>query len=62
MACVRRALPLVVSLAVVAACTGSASHAGNVPTVVLRDMEDVRVTHSAPLRDTYVKRIARQSF
>jgi len=29
---------------------------------VLRDVEDVRVTHSAPLRDTYVKKTARQSF
>jgi hypothetical protein len=25
-------------------------------------VEEFRVTHSAPLRDTYVKRAARQSF
>jgi polygalacturonase len=39
-----------------------AQTATNVPTLVLRDVEDFRVTHSAPLRDTYVKRAARQSF
>ena len=39
-----------------------AQTAPNVPTFVLRDVEDLRVTHSAPLRDTYVKRVARQSF
>jgi polygalacturonase len=32
------------------------------PTVVLRDVEEFRVTHSAPLRDAYVKRAVRQSF
>lgn len=36
--------------------------APNVPAFVLRDVEEFRVTHSAPLRDTYVKRAARQSF
>jgi hypothetical protein len=36
--------------------------AASVPAFVLRDVEDFRVTHSAPLRDTYVKRTARQSF
>jgi polygalacturonase len=36
--------------------------APNVPTFVLRDVEEVRVTHAAPVRDTYVKRAARQSF
>ena len=40
----------------------SARTAPNVPAVVLRDVEEIRVTHSAPLRDTYVKRAARQSF
>ncbi len=39
-----------------------AQTAPNVPTFVLRDVEEFRVTHSAPLRDTYVKRAARQSF
>jgi polygalacturonase len=39
-----------------------AQTAPNVPTFVLRDVEDFRVTHSAPLRDRYVKRVARQSF
>ena len=39
-----------------------AQTAPNVPTFVLRDVEELRVTHSAPLRDTYVKRAARQSF
>ena len=39
-----------------------ATTAPNVPTFVLRDVEDFRVTHSAPLRDSYVKRAARQSF
>ena len=39
-----------------------AQTAPNVPTFVLRDVEEFRVTHSAPLRDTYVKRVARQSF
>jgi hypothetical protein len=33
-----------------------------VPTIVLRDVEEFRVTHSAPLRDAYVKRAARESF
>jgi hypothetical protein len=32
------------------------------PAFVLRDVEDFRITHSAPLRDSYVKRAARQSF
>ena len=36
--------------------------AANVPTFVLRDVDELRVTHSAPLRDTYVKHAARQSF
>jgi polygalacturonase len=36
--------------------------APNVPTFVLRDVEEFRVGHSAPLRDTYVKRAERQSF
>ena len=39
-----------------------AQTAANVPTFVLRDVEEFRVTHSAPLRDTYVKRAARQNF
>jgi hypothetical protein len=39
-----------------------AQTAPNVPTFVLRDVDDFRVTHSAPLRDTYVKRVARQAF
>jgi polygalacturonase len=39
-----------------------AQTAPNVPTFVLRDVEDFRLTHSAPLRDAYVKRAARQSF
>jgi polygalacturonase len=36
--------------------------APNVPTFVLRDVEDIRVTHAGPLRDTYVQRAVRQSF
>jgi len=36
--------------------------APKVPTLVLRDVEELRVTHSGSLRDTYVKRAARQSF
>jgi len=39
-----------------------AQAATSAPTFVLRDVEDFRVTHSAPLRDTYVKRATRQSF
>jgi len=39
-----------------------AQTAAKVPTFMLRDVEEFRVTHSAPLRDTYVKRAARQSF
>ena len=39
-----------------------AATAPKVPAFVLRDVEELRVTHSAPLRDTYVKRAARQSF
>jgi polygalacturonase len=39
-----------------------AAVAPNVPAFVLRDVEEFRVTHSAPLRDGYVKRAARQSF
>ena len=39
-----------------------AQTAPNVPAFVLRDVEEIRVTHSAPLRDTYVKRAARQTF
>jgi hypothetical protein len=35
--------------------------APKVPTIVLRDVEEFRVTHSVPLRDTYVKRVGRQS-
>jgi polygalacturonase len=36
--------------------------APDVPAFVLRDVEEFRVTHSAPLRDTYVKRATRASF
>jgi polygalacturonase len=36
--------------------------APDVPAFVLRDVEEFRVTHSAPLRDTYVKRVMRESF
>ena len=39
-----------------------AQTASNVPAFVLRDVEEIRVTHSAPVRDTYVKRAARQTF
>jgi len=39
-----------------------AQSAPNVPKFVLRDVEEIRVTHSAPLRDTYVKSATRQSF
>jgi hypothetical protein len=39
-----------------------AQAAASAPTFVLRDVEDFRITHSAPLRDTYVKRATRQSF
>jgi hypothetical protein len=34
----------------------------NVPTFVLRDVEEFRATHSQPVPDTYVKRAPRQSF
>jgi hypothetical protein len=34
----------------------------NVPTLVLRDVDELRVTHSPPLSDTYIKHAARQSF
>lgn len=34
----------------------------DVPTFVLRDVSDVRVTHSQPVADTVVKRAARESF
>jgi polygalacturonase len=37
-----------------------AQTADKVPAIVLRDVEDFRVTHSVPLRDTYVKRATRQ--
>jgi polygalacturonase len=36
--------------------------APKVPTFVLHGVEEFRVTHSGPLRDTYVKRATRQSF
>jgi hypothetical protein len=39
-----------------------AQKAVGVPTLVLRDVEDVRVTHSAPLPDTYLKRVERRSY
>jgi hypothetical protein len=39
-----------------------AQKAPNVPTVVLRDVDELRVTHSQPLTDSYVKHAARQSF
>jgi len=35
---------------------------GGAPTLVLRDVDELRVTHSPPLRDTYVKHVARQTF
>jgi hypothetical protein len=37
-----------------------AQTAANVPAVVLRDVEEFRVTHSAPMRDAYVKRASRR--
>jgi polygalacturonase len=39
-----------------------AAKAPNVPTLVLRDVDELRVTHSPPLADSYVKHAARQSF
>ncbi|MEO6528679.1 MAG: glycosyl hydrolase family 28-related protein [Gemmatimonadaceae bacterium] len=39
-----------------------AQKAPNVPTVVLRDVEEFRATHSQPVPDTYVKKTSRQSF
>jgi hypothetical protein len=34
----------------------------NVPTFVLRNVEEFRATHSTPVPDTYVKRTENQSF
>jgi polygalacturonase len=39
-----------------------AQKAPNVPTFVLRDVEEFRVTHSQPVPDTQIKRVARRSF
>jgi polygalacturonase len=39
-----------------------ARKAAGVPTFVLRDVAEVRVTHSAPVADTYVRQAARRSF
>lgn len=39
-----------------------AQKAPDVPTFVLRDVSDFRVTHSQPVADTVVKRAARESF
>ena len=39
-----------------------AQKAPNVPTFVLRNVEEFRATHSPPVPDTYVKRAATQSF
>jgi polygalacturonase len=39
-----------------------AQTAAGAPTLVLRDVDDLRVDHSPPLRDTYVKHAARQTY
>jgi polygalacturonase len=39
-----------------------AAKAPGVPTLVLRDVEELRVTHSPPLSDVYVKAVKRQSY
>jgi hypothetical protein len=39
-----------------------AQKAPNVPTFVLRDVDEFRVTHASSVKDTYVKRATRQSF
>src|SRR3954454_4090958 len=39
-----------------------AQRAPNVPTFVLRDVDEFRVTHSAPVHDMYVKHTERQTF
>jgi polygalacturonase len=39
-----------------------AQTSGGAPTLVLRDVDDLRVDHSPPLRDTYVKHAARQTY
>jgi len=39
-----------------------AQTSGGAPTLVLRDVDDLRVEHSPPLRDTYVKHAARQTY
>jgi polygalacturonase len=39
-----------------------ARKAPNVPTLVLRDVDELRVTHSQPIADSYVKHAARKSF
>ena len=39
-----------------------AQRAPNAPTLVLRDVSELRVVHSQPLADSYVKHTARQSF
>ena len=39
-----------------------AQTSGGAPTLVLRDVDDLRVEHSPPLRDRYVKHAARQTY
>jgi hypothetical protein len=39
-----------------------AQKAPNAPTLVLRDVDELRASHSQPIPDTYVKHAARQSF
>ena len=39
-----------------------AQRGAGAPTFVLRDVTDVRVTHSAPLPDSYVRKADRRSF
>jgi len=39
-----------------------AQTAPKTPTLVLRDVDELRVVHSRPLADSYVKHAARQSF
>jgi hypothetical protein len=39
-----------------------AQTAGGAPRFVLRDVTEVRVTHSAPVADSYVRKAERRSF